>query len=474
MSMKEISKCSKILRTNFDLITIDNTLYYKDKRTKLYRAADELLGGRISLIDELKDLSPQEQQTLMLYTRQVIAAESYDGILPEYKEMEDRYTAFDNAVWDWQTGRLLDYTDDMIFLSRVGHALKLDAEPVKIVDKFMQDLSLYRPEVETLLYEVMGYAFYRSVRFRKAVILNGPPGCGKSTYLKQIQYLMGEGTYSSLGLGDIGAEYKTYQLCGKLANVGDDISDKYIDDNSTLKKVISGEMITTNVKYALPIAFRPYATCFFASNGLPRVRDTGSALVDRLIVIPCSNTFDRDKADYFMEEKLKDEKAVEYMISRAVKAFMGVLERNHFSENYDTKQVSEQWALDNNPILSFIEDFKEQQGIDTLAGVYVDEIFDEYKNNWTQKMNVKSDYSINTFRHAIENAVPSITSGGAGERVRSRKSSGKTYRFRLVKQGAAQARPDVEIVKTPAANIPVPVEIPEDEDLDLFHDDVPF
>lgn len=471
----QISKMSALLRDKFTLVAWDDTLYYRDATTKLYKVPDKIFGGLISSVEGLEDLKPTEQQALLDYTLQKIEAESYLGELPVYSEMPSRYTAFEGGVLDWETGRVIDYTDDMIFLSRVGHRYVPDAEPVEVVDKFMRDLSFCRPEVETLLYEAIGYALYRSIRFRTAFILVGPPGCGKSTYLKQVEYLMGKGTYSSLGLSDIGSEYKTCQLCGMLANIGDDISDKYIDDNSVLKKVISGEAITANVKYGLPLTFRPYATCFFASNNLPRMRDAGGAMADRLITIPCSNTFDKSERDHFLEEKLRDEKAVEYMISRAVKAFMGVLARNEFTETADTKQVSEQWALDNNPILSFLMDYKEKMGVDTLAGVYCDELYDEWRA-WIEKMNVKSDYTINSFRRAVETADPSVVSGASSDRVRSRmkKYGEKTYRFQLRKQGRDQPRAEIEVIKAPAPEVKkAPVAIPDDEKLELF-DDVPF
>jgi putative DNA primase/helicase len=49
--------------------------------------------------------------------------------------------------------------------------------------------------------------------------------------------MLGEDNIAAVELKELNDRFKTYQLEGKLANIGDDISKQFIEDNSTFKKI---------------------------------------------------------------------------------------------------------------------------------------------------------------------------------------------------------------------------------------------
>ena len=59
-------------------------------------------------------------------------------------------------------------------------------------------------------------------------MLTGEKRNGKSTFLSLIENLLGRDNCTSLDLKELGDRFKTAELFGKLANIGDDIGDEFI------------------------------------------------------------------------------------------------------------------------------------------------------------------------------------------------------------------------------------------------------
>ena len=66
-------------------------------------------------------------------------------------------------------------------------------------------------------------------------MLIGTGANGKSTYLNMLKHLLGQKNTSSLGLKNLDEKFATVMMFGKLANIGDDISDKMVNDLSYFK-----------------------------------------------------------------------------------------------------------------------------------------------------------------------------------------------------------------------------------------------
>lgn len=68
------------------------------------------------------------------------------------------------------------------------------------------------------------YCLYRRNELGKAFILIGDKSNGKSTFLHVVKNMLGDKNIASLDLKELGDRFKTAELFGKLANIGDDIS----------------------------------------------------------------------------------------------------------------------------------------------------------------------------------------------------------------------------------------------------------
>ncbi len=103
------------------------------------------------------------------------------------------------------------------------------------MDKTLDKICCKDKQLRLLIEEMIGYTLFRRNELGKAFILTGQGANGKSTLLEVLNELLGEENIASVSLEELNHRFKTFQLEGKLANIGDDISNKYIEDNSTFK-----------------------------------------------------------------------------------------------------------------------------------------------------------------------------------------------------------------------------------------------
>ena len=175
--------------------------------------------------------------------------------------------------------------------------------------------------------------------------------------------LLGEDNTSNLDLCEIGDRFRTAELNGKLANIGDDINDEWVSNTATFKKVVSGDVITVERKGKDPFKLRSFAKFFFSANSLPRLgRGKDSrAVLDRLVIIPFDAKFTKDDADYdpFIKYKLREESVMEALIANAVPALREVLIEQEFATCEKIERNIEEFEISNNPILEFFEELDE-------------------------------------------------------------------------------------------------------------------
>ena len=109
-----------------------------------------------------------------------------------------------------------------------------------MADKTLNKIACDDPAIRALLEEAIGYCFYRRNELGKAFILTGDKSNGKSTFLSMVQTLLGDENIASLDLKELGDRFKTAEMFGKLANIGDDIGDEFIANPAIFKKLVTG------------------------------------------------------------------------------------------------------------------------------------------------------------------------------------------------------------------------------------------
>ena len=308
------------------------------------------------------------------------------------------YIGMDNGVLNIDTMELLDFSPDIVITNRIPWKYNPNAHS-DIVDECLDAWACSDEDIVRLLEESMGYSLYRNNIFRGLFILTGAKANGKSTFLDLYKHVIGEGNYSCVDLYRIGDRFQTAFLAGMLANIGDDISDEYIDgkEAAVIKKVVTGETLTVERKNEDPFNFTPYSTLIFSANEIPNMRDRTGALADRMVIIPFRANFTK-APDCNLREKLHTREAAEAMLKRAVDGLKRLLKNQRFTMSKAVEAEKEQFELTNDPVKSFLNDY-----IQTGDELYREPVSVIYRN-----------YCL----YCSENGYKAVSSNAFGRKVR--------------------------------------------------------
>jgi putative DNA primase/helicase len=258
-------------------------------------------------------------------------------------------------ILDLESMQLLDYHPKYVISNTIPYDYNPNAyDP--IVDKTLDKLACGDKQIRTLFEEMVGYSLYRKNLMQQCFILTGEGSNGKSTALNMIKKLLGKGNYSSLDMRELEDTFKPAELHGKLANIGDDISAKYMDNSSVFKKVVTGESFVVQRKYAQPFELESYATQIFCANELPRVQDKSDGFSRRINIIPFNAKFSKHDPDFdpFIEDKLLADGAMEYLLKLAIEGLRRVLLNRQFTVSTKGEQEKSDYKIHNNSVLDWI------------------------------------------------------------------------------------------------------------------------
>ena len=284
-------------------------------------------------------------------------------IVSDKKRLDtSNFICFKNGTYDIINNKLLEHTPEIIVTNKINFNY-VEGAYNETLDKVLNKVACNDKGIRALLCEIAGYTFYRRNELRKAFILVGDKANGKSTYLDLICYMLGDDNISALDLADLGSQFKTAEIAGKLLNAGDDIGDEFIKNPAIFKKLVSGDRITVERKGVDPFEFNNYAKFLFSANNIPRIRDKSGAVLSRLIIVPFNASFSKSDADYdpYIKYKLRSESSIEYLIQLAIEGLKRVLENQAFTQNEAVQKELEEYEENNNPIILFFKEYGEER-----------------------------------------------------------------------------------------------------------------
>lgn len=343
-------KFAQYLMRSENIIKLNGKLYiYRDG---IYEHGDEYIES--AMIEHIPTLGQNKRREVLAYLNLLVKKESAIA--------DANYIAFNNGVLNIANDSFSDFSPEYVITNKIPHNYNPDAQS-DLLDRVMKKLACGDENVYKLLYQSIGYCFYRRNELRKSFFLLGEKRNGKSTFLDMVGNLLGEDNTANLDLCEIGDRFRTAELNGKLANIGDDINDEWVSNTATFKKVVSGDVITVERKGKDPFKLRSFAKFFFSANSLPRLgRGKDSrAVLDRLVIIPFDAKFTKDDADYdpFIKYKLREEVVMEAIIAKAIPALREVLTDQEFATCEKVTKNLDEFEKSNNPIMEFFEELDE-------------------------------------------------------------------------------------------------------------------
>lgn len=333
-----------------------------------------------AIIEVQKDATRANQMEVHHYLR---------NVAPEISQSPPKLIAFENGVLNIETMELLPFTPDMVIPNIIPHAWNPDAK-CEAVDRVFDNISCGDIGMMLNLTEVIGLAMYRSCKFALCPILLGEGSNGKSTYIDMVRKVIGKHNVSALHPRDIGKRFQAGQLVGKLANLGDDISNEYVDGDAcaSIKAIAAGNEIYTDVKGGDGFTFSPYCLSVFSANKFPRLADTSYGMMRRLFPMGFHADFKASKADFDVNiiDKVTSKEALEYLCVAAVEGLRRVIEQNGMTANEESKQINRTVKLDNSTVLQWVDacEIRPQD----VCGRTSNDVHEEY-SRWCREHNLK-------------------------------------------------------------------------------------
>lgn len=401
-------KFAVFLKNNHHIIRINGQLHlYKDG---IYIPGQSEIES--AMISHIPQLNKAKRAEVMAYLDILIRENT--PAAPE------NMVAFRNGLYNIYDDTFVPFTHEHVITNKIDWDYNPQAH-WDLTDEVLNNIACDDPAIRSLLEEMIGYCLFRRNELGKAFILTGSGSNGKSTFLNMVKTMLGKRNCSSLSLKKLGERFKPTMLFGKLANIGDDISDAFIADTEEFKKIVTGETIEGEYKGKDSFDFDPYCKLIFSANSIPRLGKgkDNSALMRRLVIIPFDAKFDVNNPNFkpFIGDTLKGQESMEYLIQIGLQGLKRVLINRKFTSSQKVQDELDEYEVTNNPVLGF---FRECQN-------------EEFQIENEATSNVYKKYQ----EYCIANSLTPLCSGEFSKQVKKhfdfaivdKKINGKKYRI---------------------------------------------
>lgn len=305
--------------------------------------------------------------------------------LPFLSKLENKnLIAVNNGVFNNKTKLLEPFNPNYFITSKLATRYNIQAisnystieDTYFNVDNWFLSIANGDEELVKLLWEIVNEAINPNHTREKMAILYGEGNNGKGTFQSMLTNLIGIENISTLTPHDFSGEFKLEMLQGKVCNIGDDISNKYLDDVSNLMSIVTGDPVAVNRKGKSVITARFKLLNIFSANKLPKVRNKSQGAYRRLLIIPFNADFNGQVQDRrIKEEYLKNKIILEYILYKALH-----LDFEKFSTTKATDEMLEEYKEDNDYLYSFTKDWYVYRNLPEVERVPLRLVKMEFKN----------------------------------------------------------------------------------------------
>ena len=306
---------------------------------------------------------------------------------PLVEGLADKYLIpVKNGIFNRQTKQLDPFDPQYIITSTIETAYNPNAvKPTDFdVDAWLSSIACGDEEMVTLLWQIMNELINPNHTRGKIIFLYGPSGNnGKGTFQALNMNIIGKNRVSTLKPPEFSERFKIAQLVGKVCNIGDDISDAYIDDISNLMSIATGDAITVEEKGKPAFTLVSKACCMFSGNSLPKSRNK-EGWGRRILIVP----FNADFSGQVNDPRIKDE----YINRQDVKEYVlkKVLEMDfdNFTIPQAVQREIEDYQIENDNVRAYIQEEYVENNYHLRKYIPIDIIKEDYLN-WLESKKLK-------------------------------------------------------------------------------------
>lgn len=204
-----------------------------------------------------------------------------------------------------------------------------------------------------------GYCLTRETRWEKMLILYGPGGDGKSTFMNVLRAMVGQENCSHIPMGRLEDQFYLSRLVDKLINMSTEIESKAMQSQE-IKAIVSGDPICASFKNQTPFDFVPFCKLVYSTNRLPKMLDNSDGFFRKIMILKFEGQFVKSgAADLFLKDKLLEE-----LPGIFAWALMGLvmLRQEGFTESAGMLETVADYKRINNSVLYYITQHVEVDG----------------------------------------------------------------------------------------------------------------
>ena len=296
-------------------------------------------------------------------------------------EVNQWYKALKNGLWDIKNRKLIDFNPSVVCTNRIPTNYNPNAD-TKEIDRIIGSFVKYREFDKRLIYEMIGSIFYPNKnQIAKAFMIIGNMSNGKSVFFRLLENLLGKDNRSTLDLKALGNRFSTILLKGKIVNLGDDISGKFIIETDIFKKLVTGESMNVEEKGKQGIDTSFSITLIFTANKVPGIDDPTGAILRRLIFIKFDNDFSvgSPERDEKIFDKIMNENNLEALLYLSLNALGDLIDRGYIEEDEKMKKSLLEYDMENNTIKAFYhETMEDEENSNWYINKSTQEVYNKY------------------------------------------------------------------------------------------------
>jgi putative DNA primase/helicase len=210
----------------------------------------------------------------------------------------------------------------------------------------------FKQKVEGLQEAICATIFSVAPRFQRAFLFYGPGKTGKSQLLNIIQYLVPDAARSYCPPDRWHDRFAPSTMLGSIINICGELPDHRPIDGQMFKAIVVGEEQLGERKGRDHFPWRPTCSHWFASNHLPKTRDTSSAFNRRWMIFTFSSPItDAEKVLDLGESIVAEER--EAIVAWAVMAFERLAAKREYTLSTSHTALPDEVANANNSVRDF-------------------------------------------------------------------------------------------------------------------------
>lgn len=285
---------------------------------------------------------------------------------------KDHYLNLENGLFDTETYEFKPHTPVVYSTIR----LNVTYDPAATCPLWENSVRtiIGNDENIAVLQEFFGLCMTKET-YDRALFLIGEGNNGKSTLLDVLKGILGNENTCEVQLEQLEKSHYVAQLHNKQLNIATEIGAQGTVCDEMFKKLVTHDYVMGDHKFGHPFSFRPICKLIFATNNMPRTDDKSKAFYRRLLIIQLTKEFtDLDDKHKYHRTLLNERNGI---FNWMVVGLKRLKERGRFAVGKNMIEAIEGYKVDNNPVLSFIE---ECCVVASDASANKRDMYDAYKN----------------------------------------------------------------------------------------------